>query len=262
MPIPDFDRVIYRKPALTKVICQLRFPPILRIGAEEPVAFQDGIRHEYPNYQERPSDLANELPAELLKVLPPSIFGKSGTMAYDFFSEDRKWQVSLARDFLALSTEHYNRWEEFRDHLEAALENLHEHYRPSFYSRTGLRYQDMITRSKLGLEDVPWSELLQPHIAGELNDRHVKNEVRETKHEVLMDLVDNDGQVRVRRYLTKLTESNEECYVIDADYFTERKTEPSDAIETLNGLNRFAGRLFRWCITDRLYQSMDPQPVD
>ncbi len=36
MPIPDFDRVIYRKPALTRVVCQLRFPPILRISAEEP----------------------------------------------------------------------------------------------------------------------------------------------------------------------------------------------------------------------------------
>lgn len=262
MPIPDFDRVIYRRPALTNVICQLRFPPILRIGAEEPVAFQDGIRHEYPNFQERPSDLPTELPAELLKVIEPSILGRASTRTYDFASEDRKWQVSLAREFLALSTEHYHRWEEFRAHLGSALEHLHEQYRPSFYSRIGLRYQDVITRSKLGLEDVPWSELLQPHIAGELNDEHVKNEVREAKHEILMDLGDNVGQVRVRRSLTKLTESNEECYVIDADYFTERKTESADAIDTLNSLNRFAGRLFRWCITERLYQSMEPQPVD
>ncbi len=262
MPIPDFDRVIYDKPVLTNVVCQLSFPPILRIGAEEPVAFQDVIRQDYPNFQERPSDLVNELPAELRKVLPPSILGKGGEKIYDFFSEDNKWQVSLARDFIGLSTEHYYRWEEFINHLDPALQQLHEHYRPSFYSRIGLRYRDVITRSKLGLEDVPWSELLKPHIAGELNDKHVRNDVREARREVLIDLGENVGQVRVRHNLIKLTKTNEECYVIDADYFTERKTEPYDAIEALNRLNHFAGRLFRWCITDRVYQSMVPRPVD
>jgi uncharacterized protein (TIGR04255 family) len=262
MPIPDFDRVIYQKPALTNVVCQLHFPPILRIGAEDPVAFQDGIRQEYPNFEERPSDFLNELPPELRKVLPATILGKTGEKIYDFLSKDRKWQVSLARNFIALSTEDYNRWEEFKAHLEPALNQLHEQYRPSFYSRIGLRYRDVITRSKLGLEGVPWWELLQPHIAGELTDEHVRNEVKEAKRLVLIDLGENVGQVRLRHDLDKLTESDEDCYVIDADYFTERNTEPSNAIETLNRLNGFAGRLFRWCITERVYQSMDPRPVD
>ena len=34
------DRVQYAKPQIMEVICQLRFPTILSIGAKEPVDFQ------------------------------------------------------------------------------------------------------------------------------------------------------------------------------------------------------------------------------
>ena len=37
-------RCIYRKNQLAEVICQLRFPEILKISAEAPVAFQEAIR--------------------------------------------------------------------------------------------------------------------------------------------------------------------------------------------------------------------------
>ena len=38
------ERVIYAKRQLVEVICQLRFPEILKIEAHEPADFQDAIR--------------------------------------------------------------------------------------------------------------------------------------------------------------------------------------------------------------------------
>ena len=52
MPFPDSERVIYQRNPLLEVICQLRFPSILRIDSEAPAVFQERVRKEYPMYQE------------------------------------------------------------------------------------------------------------------------------------------------------------------------------------------------------------------
>ena len=41
-------RKFYRRSPLIEVICQLRFPDILKIEAHEPADFQDAIRQVYP----------------------------------------------------------------------------------------------------------------------------------------------------------------------------------------------------------------------
>lgn len=44
-------RVIFENNPLVEMILQFRFPTILSINANEPVAFQETIRQEYPIYQ-------------------------------------------------------------------------------------------------------------------------------------------------------------------------------------------------------------------
>ena len=51
------SRCIYEKNQLIEVICQLRFPDILKIEAQEPYAFQDAIRGEYPQYAKKVEQL-------------------------------------------------------------------------------------------------------------------------------------------------------------------------------------------------------------
>lgn len=45
------ERVIYAKRQLVEVICQLRFPEILKIDVSEPADFQERIRRDYPQYE-------------------------------------------------------------------------------------------------------------------------------------------------------------------------------------------------------------------
>ena len=264
MTFPGSPRVIYEKNPLETVVSQLRFPPILRIAAETTV-YQERVRERYPLLQERPGfDLGMMgLPPEVAKVvsaeLPLALRG--GHAVFDFATADEVWKISLSQDFLALTTVRYVRWEEFRAHLQFALQALLEEYSPAFFTRIGLRYRDVIRRPVLGLQGCAWTELLQPHIAAELSSPAVADAVVRAVHDVTINLEKGLGQVRIQHGLGEASDAADVSYLIDADFFTEERTETSHALERLDYFNSQAARLFRWCIRDRVHEAMGPRPI-
>lgn len=264
MPFPESPRVIYRRNPLAEVICQVRFPPILRIDAEAPSRFQDAIRSEYPLYGEGPA-LAVALPpnapaeiANLIQRLGPT---RGAGKRHEFSTEDGAWQATLTRESLALKTTAYRRWEDFRGKLSTIRTALVAEYRPSFFVRIGLRYVDVIQRSSLGLEGTPWSQLLGTHIAGELSSPEIGDSIETAVREVLVRLDDRGGRVMIRHGLAVAEPAHEECFFVDSDFHTEQKTEVTDADATLDNFNRAAGLLFRWCIQGRLHNALQPEPI-
>jgi uncharacterized protein (TIGR04255 family) len=265
-PFPDSPRVVYEKNPLIEVVCQLRFPPILRIDTEPPGTFQEKIRKDFPLFRERISSLAIPdfppgLPEGVVKAIQAAIAGPLAPKAYEFVTADETWTVTLTRAFLAVKTTSYTRWEHFKNHLVEPLHALIEIYAPAFFTRIGLRYQDLIERSKLGLGQSPWSHLLRPAIAGELASPELAGSVVEAFTQVLIRFPNELGQVRVRHGFVQVAGSDEECYLIDSDFFREGRIGTNDASRILDYFNRQSGRLFRWCIDDRLHQAMGPQPV-
>jgi uncharacterized protein (TIGR04255 family) len=256
MPFPESPRVIYGRNPLVEVICQLRFPAILAISAEPPAKFQEAIRERYPVLQIRqPNPLAGlgqvSLPQELMGLLS----GLPGTAStYDFASDDGNWKVTLSQASIALTATAYERWEAFKEHLQPAVEALENTYRPAFYTRIGLRYRNVIKRSRVGLDGVPWKDLLERPILGVLGT----DLATDTHHQASDNIIalGEIGQVRLRHGLG--SEGNEPCYVIDADFNVEKRTETRDATKALDALNQQSGRLFRWCVSERLHLAMDP----
>ena len=72
MPFAESKSTIYKKTVLNQVICQLKFPPILRIDAELPVAFQEHVSTEFPNYTEK-TNLSLEWSLRVKRTDPVSI---------------------------------------------------------------------------------------------------------------------------------------------------------------------------------------------
>jgi uncharacterized protein (TIGR04255 family) len=262
MLFPDSGRVVYKKNPLTEVICQLRFPPILRIDTELPAMFQEKVREQYPLYQEAAQQTINfpELPKQLARVVGEMGLRRSGK-AHDFLSADEGWKVGLTREFLAVSTSRYERWEQFIEHLTGPLEALLEIYSPPFFTRVGLRYQNVIQRSALELQETPWSELLKPHILGELAYEGMAEATAASFTQTLLRQDELESQVHIRHGLAFYEDSAEQNYAIDSDFFSDQKTEPSNVFSKLTPFNAQAGRLFRWCITDRLHNAREPQPL-
>ena len=256
MPFPASDRVIYTRNPLTEVVCQLRFPPILTIETELPARFQEAIRDRFPLLTEAQPALPQGFPANLAKLLPAGIRTQR---VYEFSSEEPRWKLTLSKDWIALSCTRYEHWESFREMLRPALDALLRQYRPSFFTRIGLRYVNLIQRSVVGLKDVNWSDLIRGYIAPEMSTP-IAGELVDTDHTLIVRLDDKGGKVRVYHGLAQ-HESGEQVYLIDNDFSTEQKTEVADATNKLDHFHQQSGNLFRWCIADRLHNAMEPNAV-
>lgn len=254
MPVfPQSERAIYQNNTLDEVVCQLRFPTILRIDAAPPVDFQESVRASFPLYVAKNApELPPNVPPEFAQMLPANF--PSSSSAFEFSTEDQEWKLSLTKEFIALTTSNYVQWEDFSTRLEAPLESLRQIYEPSFYVRIGLRYQNVINRRALGIED-GWRELIKEHMLGEIATESIGDRVEESLRNVLIRL-ENGGKVRLRHGLRD--NNDEQVYIIDADYYTTQRTEVDNARRTLDGFNAESGNLFRWCITERLQRAMEP----
>ena len=246
---------------MAEVICQLRFPAILRIDSELPAKYQELLRGEYPIFAEAQSpNVKLNLDPQIAQImgLPPSLRG--GRSTFEFISQDNLWKVTLTRESFAISTRAYEKWEDFKTHLNTPLNALIEEYAPAFITRIGLRYQDIIQRSELGLEGVEWSKLLNPHIAAELSSPDIANEIIGCTNQIRLRLGDEGSSITLNHGLVA-TDKDEVCYLVDSDFFTEQKTEVQDVIPKLDDFNRHSGRLFRWCIAEELHNALGPIPV-
>ena len=264
MPFPEATRVIYQRNPLDQVICQLRFPPILRIDAEIPAEFQDKVREYFPSYSET-SEWKVDLSQNVIGAIPPElltqILQSSGNKNYEFTSEDGLWKINLARTFIALTANKYKRWEKFKEKLAIPLSALLEVYSPKIFSRIGLRYIDVIKRSLLDLGDIGWDELLQPFILGILSTPAVGNHVKnfETGYEI--GLSDGESLVRIVTKFVEAKDDGEICYMIDSDFSRTSKTNIDNVLKLLDFFNARGSKLIQWCITDRLHQAMEPQTL-
>lgn len=259
MPLPDSPRIIYQKNPLDKVVCQLRFPPILKIDSEVPSAFQDRIRNTFPLYLEKTAYEQEIFIGPGIASPQPGIqqFNSTPTKQYIFLSADKSCHVVLTRTFVSLSVKDYKKWEEFRKNLENPFNALIDIYKPPFFTRIGLRYIDIIDRSRLGLVGTDWKELLKPHLLGFLATE-LEKEVNSFNNTYVVGLEDGNSQFRMAASYARNSINNEQCVMIDSDFYTPKRLDPVDVFEKLDFLHKRASRLIKWIITDKLHSAMEP----
>jgi uncharacterized protein (TIGR04255 family) len=250
---PEVERVVYRLAPLAEVICQVRFPSDLRIGAEPPATFQQRIRQVFPVLTRQ--HVVHGLPDALAKAVE-SLIPPTGT-TWQFATEDGAQLLQLTQETLTLVSRAYVRWEDFRAAYQAPLQALVDLYKPSFFTRIGLRYRDLIHRSKLGLEGVKWSDLLTPPVLGELMDETIEAIATEAHRNLVLSLPERGAKVHLQHGFAEIENTQERGYLIDCDFFVGR-SEVSDGVATLEYLHQHAFRYFRWCITDRLHAALEP----
>lgn len=253
-------RCIYAKNQLVEVICQLRFPDILKIEAQEPYAFQDLIRAQYPQY------------AKKVEQLPPlqqngKLMPQGTVNNYQFISEDGKWKVSMAKGFVALSSHAYARWEDFAKRLDQILAAFIQTYEPAFFSRVGLRYINFFNRSVLELSEQSWNDLIEPEFLGLMASQDVPPSAFAKLEQTCTVAVPGGAKANVKAAPAVMRKVNnatgqtaqEQVFLLDLDLFMEGKTPINHAVPALNVVHGNADSLFRGAITDTLHDAMEPE---
>lgn len=263
MPFPAVDRVIYRNNPLVNVICQARFPTILRIDTEIPSAFQERLPPEYINMNERLElvvdiKLADKsgVPLEDIEQVRRPVIKN-----YEFSTEGNEWKVNLTRTFISLSTSNYHKWEQFKVRFELVLDALIDVYKPVLFTRIGLRYIDVIVRSNLSLDGTDWGELIKPTFLGILALPELRDNVKQFQSSSIIDLDNDQGAVRVNVGTNKSTGSEETNFMIDSDFYELKKKGKDEILSKLDYFHSQASGLFRMCITDRLHNAMGPDKI-
>ena len=258
MLFAPYERLQYARSPLVEVICQLRFPTILSIGANEPAAFQEAVRKDFPRYAARQEQV------------PPKVVKKGNATAlepqkpitnYHFVSEDGRWKLNLTQNFIALSTLSYQRWEDFAARLDQPLAQFIQIYQPAFFERLGLRYVNAISRQRLGLEDQLWDDLIRDHYVGILGQPDVEEtEITKCSLDVETPLVVGYRmKVHAGPGLIGGCKTDKEVkFILDSDFSASGQLTADSVPAKLEDMHRFALCLFRGAITDELHQAMGP----
>lgn len=249
------DRYQYVSSPLIEVICQLRFPAILTIGAKEPAEFQESVRADFPRYVARQEQQAPRVVNGKVEQ-PPAVTN------YNFISADGLWKINLTHDFVALSTLRYANWEDFAQRLDKVLASFIQLYRPAFFERIGLRYVNAFSRKELALEDVSFRELIADRYLGIFADDEL------AEQSVARSTVDGDiatrggcrakihaGPGMVKRGNVQDTEVK---FIFDQDLFMPGKIPVNLSTAALSTLHAQGWAIFRDAITAKLHEAMEP----
>ena len=254
------ERCHYRHHQLVEVICQFRFPEILAISANLPVAFQEAIRAEFPQYSKR-----QEAPAPKLVGTPGNLTvqKQEPVINHQFVSRDGAWRINLTSKFISLSCNAYTGWEDFAAKLDKPLASFIQIYKPGYFERVGLRYLNFISRFDLGLEGVPFRELIAPCYLGPLGEEEV-NEAGITKSSVDAEFALRGGcrlKVHAGPGMTKRNgQADKELkFIFDQDLYMPGQLQLNLAVGALQTLHHQADSIFRGAITERLHEAMDPE---
>jgi uncharacterized protein (TIGR04255 family) len=261
MMISDAERCTYARPQLLEVICQLRFPTILSIGANEPVEFQEEVRADFPKYSAVTERQAPKVVGA--NTANPQLEQPKPIINYNFISLDGRWKLNLTSGFISLSTTAYTGWEEFAAKLDRPLAAFIERYKPAAFERIGLRYVNAFSRKALDLEGTPWSELIQPAYLSVLAEEDVQEEkTNKCATDLEMALTNgcrlklHAGPGLVRR--GGKVADQEVRFILDQDLSMTGDLSMQLAVGGLNTLHNQAQGVFRGAITEKLHQAMEP----
>lgn len=252
-------RCQYESNQLAEVICQLRFPEILTINTTAPATFQEKIRSVFPQYSvnvEEPAPKVTSTPNGLRLEKPATINN------YCFASADGVWRVNMTSRFISLACSRYINWETFARQLDLPLVAFIKVYKPAYFERIGLRYLNFISRSDLGLQDVPFSELFAPEYLGPL----ANDDIRE--QDALKCSVDAEiklpGGCQVKIHtgpgiVKRNGQTDKEIkFILDQDLYMTGNIPVNHSAGALETLHSQAYPIFRGAITDKLHSAMDP----
>lgn len=272
MKIAPSNRVKYAHNPLAEVVCQLRFDRLIELDSNEPTEFQAAISDSAYSIRtvEQPLSLSLHV-ATTGPVNVPQLPAPPARV-FQFANDDSSWRVSLCSEFVAITTNRYESWDEFQPRVLELVDAFAKCYPRATPKRLGLRYKDVIERESLGLTDTPWHELVQPFLLGPLAPGALSDGAPPEESEIGNFLLQSrlkleDCMLLLQSTLLRSVDGNRQAFLIDGDFFTEDANcqemlfDAAIFQDALNKLHTNAGALFQRCITGKLHHALSPESI-
>ncbi|MGK2855389.1 MAG: TIGR04255 family protein [Microbacteriaceae bacterium] len=245
--------VVFENAPLTSVLCQVRFSPILSLGARAGLAgFQTALRDLYPI-------LLDPQQTTSIQVSPEPSINVSAPV-WRLLDEARVWTVGIAVDFVSLETSRYTSIVEFLGRFDHILSMLHRTLRPADSLRVGLRKVNLIeapTSEPASLTGIIRQELMGPLRLTDFPAQIVSG------NSILHFVESEDASSLVVRYGLGKSDQEKLGFFIDMDYFTERPFGVDGDGALTNCLRHFSEGMtsfFHWAIEDKYKENFGPRP--
>lgn len=264
MTLPRFPRVLFRKPPLALTLAQVRFDP--RFGVADTrrlAAFQESIEDVLPRVEQE-MQMGLQISLRGIEAQP------SAQELTRFRSADGRISALLGRDALTLEIRKFDRIEELEEHFRRAIDALIEHFRPPTHTRVGLRFINEFRHPK-GNTLPGWKDLLKPELFGLAGESMFGDSVQDCMQQVR--IADDGYSILIRhgfspRGSTVPPPTNEDAqdgpfYLLDLDCFSEEPgpLESGAVIDRVKTFNEQLYGLFRWSLSDALFESFEPTDV-
>ena len=244
MPVefPKVDDIPLADSPLVEVVCQVRFPPVLRLAETPPVDFQDKVKARFPLYEVQrgawvePQTIKS---GDSVKLGPPT---------HQFITADKTCTAALSTDFYALTTAAYKDWPQFQEDLKLVARAASDVVDIPYATRVGVRYVNLIgTRFTESGNLEGLYELLRPELTAMLRTVAFLSPTVSVGQIVVPD---GEGAMALRYGLVTAETGAEPGFQLDFDYYTEGQVGLDGLMERCKRYHDEIYRAFRWCIAD------------
>lgn len=279
LEFPKSPNIVFERPPLRVVLCQIQFPPIYSLlGNAGVTGFQEAIRSDYPS--------SSRIDASDIHVAANSLASSNRAPTWRFTDKDENWTVSIGVNFVSLDTKGpYSHFGDFLTRLKDVLEALHRTVYPDAATRIGLRKINELTNPQVA-QPRDWHGLLNPAILGPLSLPLLPGEVQRDYAELVLrdeaadalslryGVVDRQSLstllggpalsgegLKLKARISEDDIGGSDRFILDFDYSSNQPLEvaPGELLtQLLTDLSNSISSFFLWCLEDPYYEYLGP----
>lgn len=254
MIFPEQKRVHFKRNPLKEVSIQINFHEAIDLPTESVILLKESLARSFPWSEKKESKEVN-INADTGKVENKS------SPVYEFYDNNRENILFVSSYAIGLRTRTYTNWESFFKNFSLLFDASLIRECTGNISRIGLRYQDVIERSALEIDPkTPWGELLNPSLTGLFDCDVISKNLTGNMTQTVINLGDKNEFVKLQTGIVENNRTKESCFIIDSDFSVSGRIAHDRSTDYLSRFNTEARNLFRWSISDRLFELL--QPVD
>ncbi len=256
MPSQPEHRKLRNAP-LKRMICQLRYPPVLGFSALAVRPLQKALEDEYPNLTVDQAVLGVTLAPDG----KPVKFDMRDV--FRFATEDGTTVVQVTSDFIAFETANYSRFPDFADRWRRIIGATVQAFELRKQQRLGLRYTNVIEQPNIESASA-WKGLIRDHLLAAVADTTRSCDAVASATEQNIVLQTSQGTCMFRHGFPALSAINQPIppgYVLDIDSYDERLQDINIEAQMamLDAWNHQSYRLLRGAVSDELWASFNPE---